>query len=184
MQTQSTASVKNAQRCLYLIPSTLGESPVEKVVPEHNLEVISMLDHFIVEDIRSARRFLIRCGYHKSINTVHFKILNEHTDEKDIPGLLADTGNNNIGLISEAGVPAVADPGALLVKEAMKRNIRVIPLAGPSSLVMALMASGLNGQNFAFNGYLPIKSNERNNKIRSIEKRSEIEKQSQTSQSG
>jgi 16S rRNA (cytidine1402-2'-O)-methyltransferase len=167
------------QRCLYLVPSTLGDSPVGRVIPSYNLEVINTLSFFVVENIRTARRFLIKCGYQKPIEAIHFELLNENTDEKDIPEILLNSGNSDIGLISEAGVPAVADPGALLVKEAMRMNIHVVPLVGPSSILLALMGSGLNGQNFTFNGYLPVRNQERNNKIRWIEKQSDTGKQTQ-----
>lgn len=171
--------MNNKERCLYLIPSTLGDSPLNQVIPAGNLEIMQSLRHFVVEEVKTARRFLIRCGFKDNLDAVHLYTLNEHTREKEIPSLFTDAGEEDLGLISEAGVPAVADPGAKLVETAHRLNIRVIPLAGPSSLILALMASGLNGQCFAFNGYLPVKSYERNNKIRLFEKRSETEKQSQ-----
>jgi 16S rRNA (cytidine1402-2'-O)-methyltransferase len=167
------------ERLLYLIPSTLGNSSIEQVIPAFNLEVIQSLSHFVVEEEKTARRFLIRCGYKNSIDAVHFYLLNEHTNANEIPSIFTESDTSNLGLISEAGVPAVADPGALLVEEAFRLNIRVIPLAGPSSIILALMASGLNGQQFAFNGYLPVKSIERNARIKFFEKRSETERQSQ-----
>jgi len=167
------------ERILYLIPSTLGDSPVEQVLPAANLEIIRTLNHFAVEEVKTARRFLIRCGYPRAIDTVRFYLLNEHSDNLSIPAILTGSGNADLGLLSDAGVPAVADPGAALVEEAYRLNMRVIPLAGPSSIILALMASGLNGQNFAFNGYLPVKSPERINRLRYLEKRSEVEKQSQ-----
>lgn len=167
------------ERLLYLVPSTLGDSSIGQVIPAYNLEIIQSLSHFVVEEVKTARRFLIRCGYKQDFETVHFYTLNEHTHALDIPSFFIDSGNANLGLISEAGLPAIADPGALLVEEAYKLNIRVIPLAGPSSILMALMASGLNGQQFAFNGYLPVKSQERHARIKFYEKRSESEHQSQ-----
>jgi 16S rRNA (cytidine1402-2'-O)-methyltransferase len=167
------------EKRLYLIPSTLGDSALNRVIPDYNLEIIQSLDHFVVEEERSARRFLIRCGYKKEISGIRFFILNEHTDERDIPSILKESGDNNVGLLSEAGLPAVADPGSLLVREAHRLNITVIPLTGPSSLMLALMASGLNGQLFSFNGYLPVKPEDRTAKIRFYEKRSEIDNQSQ-----
>jgi 16S rRNA (cytidine1402-2'-O)-methyltransferase len=171
--------MQDNKRLLYLIPSTLGDSSIAQVIPAFNLEIIQSLSHFVVEEEKTARRFLIRCGYKNSFDAVHFYALNEHTNSRDIPSIFSDSGTSNLGLISEAGVPAVADPGALLVEEAFRLNIKVIPLAGPSSILLALMASGLNGQQFAFNGYLPVKSHERNTRIRFYEKRSESEKQSQ-----
>jgi 16S rRNA (cytidine1402-2'-O)-methyltransferase len=166
------------KRLLYLIPSTLGDSPPELVLPVQNLEIIRSLEHFVVEEEKTARRFLIRCGYSKPLSDIRFYTLNEHSDLREVPGIFK-TSEANLGLLSEAGVSAVADPGAALVEEAYRQKIRVIPLVGPSSLLMALMASGLNGQCFAFNGYLPVKDPERSNKIRSIEKRSAQENQSQ-----
>ena len=167
------------ERKLYLIPSTLGDTEITKVIPAYNLSVINSLTHFVVEEERTARRFLIRCGYTADISTVQFFLLNEHTPALEIPLIFAGTGASDLGLISEAGLPGVADPGALLVEEAHRTNITVVPLAGPSSLLIALMASGLNGQQFSFNGYLPVKPHERSPRIRFFEKRSETENQSQ-----
>ena len=164
---------------MYLIPSTLGNSPPEQVIPAGNLEILQSLRCFVVEEERTARRFLIRCGFKDNLDAIHLYTLNEHTREQEIPSIFTDAGEADLGLISEAGVPAVADPGAKLVEVAHRLDIRVIPLAGPSSLILALMASGLNGQCFAFNGYLPVKAHERNNRIRLYEKRSETENQSQ-----
>lgn len=169
----------NAQRNLYLIPSTLGDTPAQQVLPSPNLDIIRSLDHFAVEELRTARRFLVRCGYARPIDDIKFYVLNEHTPEQDVPGFFSASGYADMGLISEAGLPAIADPGSVLVKEAYKLNYRVIPMVGPSSIMMALMASGLNGQNFAFNGYLPVKNPERAGRIRFLEKRSESEMQSQ-----
>jgi 16S rRNA (cytidine1402-2'-O)-methyltransferase len=167
------------RRSLYMIPSTLGDTSIETVIPAYNILIINKLSHFVVEDIRTARRFLKQCGIQKPIDELIFYELNEHTHDSVIPEILNNSGNSNLGLISDAGVPAIADPGAKLVSEAYRNNMRVIPLAGPSSIVLAMMASGLNGQNFAFIGYLPVKTPDRNQKIRSIEKRSQTEKQSQ-----
>ncbi len=169
----------NAQRNLYLIPSTLGDTPAQQVMPSPNFDIIRSLDHFVVEELRTARRFLVRCGYAKPIDSVQFFLLNEHTPDQDVPAFFSAAGYGNMGLISEAGLPAVADPGSVLVREAYKLNYKVIPLVGPSSIMLALMASGLNGQNFAFNGYLPVKNPERASRIRFLEKRSESEMQSQ-----
>ncbi len=169
----------NKERSLYLIPTTLGDSPLEQVIPAGNLKVIQSLKHFAVEEEKTARRFLIRCGFKGNLDAVSLYTLNEHSREEEIPGIFSGAGEADLGLLSEAGVPAVADPGAKLVEAAYKHHIRVIPLTGPSSLILALMASGLNGQCFAFNGYLPVKSPARHNQIRFFEKRSETEKQSQ-----
>ena len=171
--------MKNKERRLFLLPSTLGDTPTLKVLPAANLEIIQSLNHFVVEEERTARRFLIRCGFKSNLDSVRFYPLNEHTNEQEIPAIFSESGEADLGLISEAGLPAVADPGAKLIEAAFKLNFRVIPLVGPSSIIMALMASGLNGQCFAFNGYLPVKGHERNSKIKVFEKRSEIEKQSQ-----
>jgi 16S rRNA (cytidine1402-2'-O)-methyltransferase len=169
----------NNQRSLYLIPSTLGASAVEQVLPARNLQIMSSLRHFVVEEEKTARRFLIHCGLKSNLDMIRFYILNEHTRDTEIPAMFSDSGDADMGLLSEAGVPAVADPGAELVETAMKLNIRVVPLVGPSSIILALMASGLNGQCFSFNGYLPVKSHDRDNRIRFYEKRSGAEKQSQ-----
>jgi 16S rRNA (cytidine1402-2'-O)-methyltransferase len=169
----------NSQPILYLIPSTLGDTPALQVLPSPNLDIIRSLDHFVVEELRTARRFLVRCGYAKPIDSVQFYLLNEHTAEQEVPAFFSGAGYSNLGMISEAGLPAVADPGSVLVREAYKLNYKVIPLVGPSSVMLALMASGLNGQNFAFNGYLPVKNPERASRIRFLEKRSESEMQSQ-----
>jgi len=167
------------ERKLYLIPSTLGDTEITKVIPAYNLNIMNTLAHFVVEEERTARRFLIRCGYTGNINTILLYLLNEHTPSSEIPLIFTRTGASDLGLISEAGLPGVADPGALLVQEAHRLNIKVVPLAGPSSLLIALMASGLNGQQFSFNGYLPVKPHERSSRIRFFEKRSETENQSQ-----
>lgn len=163
---------------LYLIPSLLGESPVNRSLPDYNTGILRTLRHFAVEDERSARRFLVRCGYPQVGEAVLY-LLNEHTAHTEVPKILDACGMHDLGLISEAGLPAVADPGAALVEEAIRRSRQVVPLVGPSSLMLALMASGLNGQQFAFNGYLPVKDPERSVRIRQLEKRSETENQSQ-----
>jgi 16S rRNA (cytidine1402-2'-O)-methyltransferase len=157
----------------------LGDTLPGQVLPQSNLQIINKLDTFIVEELRTARRFLIKCGYDKPIDDTRFFIVNEHTPDLEIPSIFDSAGNSDIGLLSEAGIPAVADPGAGVVREAYAREYKVVPLTGPSSLMLAMMASGLNGQSFAFNGYLPVKNPERNERIRTIEKRSETERQSQ-----
>lgn len=156
---------------LYLIPSTIGESSVNKVIPSYNVEIINKIDTFIVEEVRTARRFLKKAGILKPIDDLTFLILNEHTKFEEILNYLEVIDNgNNIGLLSEAGVPCIADPGADIVKIAQEKNIDVVPLVGPSSILMSLMASGFNGQNFAFLGYLPIDKKMRSDKIREIER--------------
>ena len=156
---------------LYLIPVTLGDSPVHHVIPAYVLELLDRLDHFIVEDLRSARRYLKKAGVEKAIDDLSFYMLNEHTEDQDMEELLLLlTTGNDAGMLSEAGVPAVADPGSGLVAMAHRHNIRVVPLAGPSSILMALMAAGMNGQSFRFHGYLPVKKPQRLNSLRRIEK--------------
>ena len=165
---------------LYLIPSPLGEGAVADALPPRNIYIIESLKHFVVEEITTARRFLSRCGLKGRIETLNFYELNEHTDPKVGAGyvsLLLE--GNDVGLISEAGLPAVADPGSILVAAAHREDIQVIPLVGPSSLMMALMSSGLQGQNFAFNGYLPVKEEARKSKLRFYEAHSRKMNQSQ-----
>lgn len=151
------------------------------VLPAANRTVIDALDYFIVENVRSARRFLSRAGIAQPIDALEFRELNEHTVagrevEELVEPLLA---GRSAGVISEAGVPGVADPGALVVEACHRRAIRVVPLVGPSSILLALMASGMNGQSFAFNGYLPVKPPERVKAIRAFERRALTERQSQ-----
>ncbi|MFA6923827.1 MAG: SAM-dependent methyltransferase [Bacteroidales bacterium] len=156
---------------IFLIPTTLGNATIDKVLPLFNKNVINELDYFIVEEVRTARRFLKEMGYKKIFDEVTFFVLNEHTKHEEISDFLvpAEEGKS-IGIISESGCPAVADPGASIVSLAHKKNIRVIPLIGPSSILLSLMASGFNGQNFAFLGYLPVEKNSRIKKIKEIER--------------
>ncbi|MBI9039742.1 MAG: SAM-dependent methyltransferase [Bacteroidales bacterium] len=170
----------NSSGILYLIPTTLGNDNTDRVIPQYNYAIINSLDEFIVEELRSARRFLRKANFDKDFDRVVFHILNEHTKfEESINYLDSLKKGKNVGLLSEAGVPCIADPGAEIVKRAHKNNIRVIPLTGPSSIILSLMASGFNGQNFAFVGYLPIKENERIKKIKELEKLSFTKKQTQ-----
>ncbi len=165
---------------LYLIPTPLGDSPVDKILPFFNTGIILSLDEFIVEEVRTARRFLRKIGYERDFEMVTFHTLNEHTTEMELSGYLASISKGkNIGLLSEAGVPCVADPGAKIVELAHLHQIRVIPLVGPSSIILALMASGFNGQNFAFIGYLPAKKEERIKKIREVERNIRLNHQTQ-----
>lgn len=156
---------------LYLIPSPLGDNQPSEVLPEMVFETIGRIRTYVVEEVRTARRFLSRAGLKGKIDTLEFYELNEHTSSEQIEGYLGlfERGED-IGLISEAGLPAVADPGAQLVALCHKRGIEVIPLVGPSSLMLALMASGLNGQSFAFCGYIPAKSDERKSRLKVLEK--------------
>ena len=156
---------------LYLIPVGLGESNPSKVFPAFNSEIISEIDHFIVENEKSARRFIKQILPKKSQQALRLKGLNKFTDPSEIPGFLdpAKEGKN-IGLLSEAGCPGVADPGSEIVRLAHMANIEVVPLIGPSSILLAMMASGMNGQSFTFHGYLPIDKKERKNEVRKLEK--------------
>ena len=165
---------------LYLIPTPLDEGDPARVLPASVLEIIPTLSCFVVEELRTARRFLSAAGLKGKIDTLEFHELNEHTDPRQVEPLasLFDNGRN-VGLLSEAGLPAVADPGALLVALCHRHNIEVVPLVGPSSLMMALMASGLNGQSFAFVGYIPAKTEERRAALRNLEKRSASARQTQ-----
>jgi 16S rRNA (cytidine1402-2'-O)-methyltransferase len=156
---------------LYLIPSLLTEGNPGSVIPEGTLAIIRRLDFFIVEEERTARRFLIKAGISKTIDELTFLIFNEHSKEVNLHDFLACTADgHDIGLLSEAGVPCVADPGSRIVMAAHETGIRVIPLTGPSSILLALMASGFNGQNFCFSGYLPADKVMRVKKIRELER--------------
>ena len=167
---------------LYLIPCPISEeSAPYDVTPAANREVITSLDYFIVENLRSARRFLSKAGLAGRIDELEFDELSEHTTSpREVERMVAKIeAGRSAGVISEAGVPAVADPGQLIVEACHKHHIRVVPLVGPSSIIMAMMASGLNGQSFAFNGYLPIKEPERTRAIKRLESRAIGEHQSQ-----
>jgi 16S rRNA (cytidine1402-2'-O)-methyltransferase len=155
---------------LYLIPVFLSETDPSEVFPDENLRIISGLDNFIVEDLRTARRTLRKIGYEKNFDQVTFYLLNEHTDISEIYSFLDKTKQGeDIGLMSEAGIPCVADPGFEIVNLAHQDSLRVKPLIGPSSIVLALMASGFNGQQFVFHGYLPIDKPNRKNAILKLE---------------
>ena len=157
---------------IYLIPVTLGGDDFLKVIPEKVISFTRQLRFFIVEDIRSARRFLRLIDKEFPINDTVFFELNEHTTESDIAHYLEPLSNgSDIGVLSEAGLPGIADPGARIIALAHKKKITVTPLSGPSSILLALISSGLNGQNFTFNGYLPVKPAERSAKLRELEKK-------------
>ena len=165
---------------LYLIPCTLGDTPAEQVLPQHVINVARKLQHFVVEQPKSARQFLSALKPEQPIQSLHFATLNEHTAANELPALLAPLlAGHDVGIISEAGCPGIADPGAALVNLAHRNGIRVVPLVGPSSILLALMASGLNGQCFAFHGYLPIAETERNKTIAMLEIESAKRKQTQ-----
>ena len=157
---------------IYLIPVTLGGDDFLKVIPEKVISLTRLLRFFIVEDIRSARRFLRLIDKEFPINDTVFFELNEHTGESDIAQYLEPVLNgSDIGIMSEAGLPGIADPGARIIALAHQKKITVTPLSGPSSIILALISSGLNGQNFTFNGYLPVKPAERSAKLRELEKK-------------
>lgn len=165
---------------LYLIPNTLGDSAINRVLPSYNVEVIREIKNFIVEDVRTTRRFLKKVDSNINIDELQFFTLNGHTKHEEIFSYLDPLKNGmDMGIISEAGCPAIADPGAEVVRIAQERGYHVVPLVGPSSILLGLMASGFNGQSFAFVGYLPIKDNERILRIKQLEKRAHVEKQSQ-----
>lgn len=167
------------QRKLYLIPSFLGNENYAEIFPELNKSIIQSLKTFIVEDERTARRFLKKVEPSIIIDNLNFLLLNEHTTAKDYEKYLTNIKDESIGLLSDAGVPCIADPGSVIVEMAHKLNFQIIPLIGPTSIILALMASGMNGQNFAFNGYLPVKQPQRSKAISFFEKRSITEKQTQ-----
>ena len=165
---------------LFLIPVTLGETEISKVLPSYNKEIILSVKHFIVENIRTARRFLKQTDSSIQIDGLTFYTLNKHTSAEELSGFLSPIKDgHSIGIISEAGCPAIADPGADIVAIAQKKNIKVIPLVGPSSILLALMASGFNGQSFAFHGYLPIDSDQRIKTLKTLEQRIYSENQTQ-----
>ena len=166
---------------LYLIPTTLGEnSDINHVMPAYVKEVVNTIDEYIVENEKSARHFLKKLGILKPLPEIRLYPLNKYTSQQALSTYLntALTGKN-MGVISEAGCPGIADPGAEIVMMAHEKGIRIVPLVGPSSILLALMASGLNGQNFAFNGYLPIDRHEKVKKIKDLETLSRQKKQTQ-----
>ena len=165
---------------LYLIPVPLGQSPLNSVLPARVKDIARQLKQFVAENAKSARAFLKLLPSDTPLQQIEIHELNEHTPSSALPTLLAPLlAGIDVGLISEAGCPAVADPGAHLVDLAQRQGIRVVPLVGPSSLLLALMGSGLSGQNFAFHGYLPIKDEERLKKLQDLEKESRKERRTQ-----
>ena len=172
--------MQNPNGKLYLIPTPLGAYDPAEALPQPVLDRIPAIRTYVVEELRSARRFLSAAGWRGRVEELDLHVLNEHSRPEDTEALgdLFRDGND-VGLISEAGLPAVADPGALLVALCHRRGIEVVPLVGPSSLMLALMASGLNGQSFAFLGYLPAKTEERRNALRNLEKQSSASRQTQ-----
>jgi len=165
---------------LYLIPVTLGDDNITQVLPPDVVSIAQQLDTFVVESEKSARHFLSTIKTARPVRELTLNLLNEHTEDKDIAVLLAPLlAGKDLGLMSDAGCPGVADPGAKLVELAHQKGIHVIPLVGPSSILLSLMASGLNGQQFAFLGYLPVDKMQRNQKLKEIEKRSLTHKETQ-----
>ena len=167
---------------IYMIPCPIAESrPLWDVLPRANYDVMNALDYFIVENVRSARRFLSKVGVERKIEELEFVELNEHTTKpEEVERMLRPVlEGRSAGVISEAGVPGVADPGADIVALAHRHGIRVVPLVGPSSILMSVMASGLNGQSFAFVGYLPVKDAERQRRLKELERRAQEERQAQ-----
>ena len=163
---------------LFLIPSPLGDNDPAEVIPAGVLSMLPSISTYVVEAVRTARRYLSAAGLKGHVQDLEFHELNEHTTPEEVEALmkLFDYGRD-VGLITEAGLPAVADPGAQLVRLCHRHGVEVVPMSGPSSLMLALMASGLNGQSFAFLGYLPAKTEERRQALRSIEKHSSTARQ-------
>jgi len=165
---------------LYLIPCTLGDTPPLEVLPLLVKKAVEHIDHYVVEHEKSARRFIKSIVPKKSQDNLNIQLINKFTDASEIPAMIAPCLEGyDVGVISDAGCPGIADPGAAVVAQAHANGIKVVPLVGPSSILMAMMASGFNGQNFAFNGYLPIDKKERKTEIKRLEKISLEQKQSQ-----
>ena len=165
---------------MYLLPVTLGDTEIDNVLPSYNREIIRQIKFFIVENVRSARRFLKKVDRDINIDELTFYLMDKHTDAAKMASYLKPLEEGNaMGVISEAGCPAVADPGADVVAVAQRKNLRVIPMVGPSSIIMSVMGSGFNGQSFAFNGYLPIEPAERTKRIKQLETRAYTEDQTQ-----
>jgi 16S rRNA (cytidine1402-2'-O)-methyltransferase len=165
---------------LFLFPTQLGDTDLNRILPVYNIHQLASIKYFIVEDIRTARRFLKKSDSNINIDALTFFVLNKHTSPKDLLSFVEPLmGGHDMGLLSEAGCPAIADPGADVVSIAQSQNIQVVPLVGPSSILLALMASGFNGQSFAFNGYLPIQESEKTKVLKMNEKRIYTENQTQ-----
>ncbi len=165
---------------LYLIPTVIAEGTHEAVIPSSVKRELINIQHFLAEDIRTARRYLSSLKIYSSIESLDFKLLNKNTAETELSDLFAPLmKGKNLGVLSESGCPGVADPGAIAVKYAHQNGINVVPLVGPSSILLSLMASGLNGQQFAFHGYLPIDAKEAMQSIRVLEQESRTKNQTQ-----
>jgi 16S rRNA (cytidine1402-2'-O)-methyltransferase len=162
------------------VPSVIAENTHQQVIPAQVTDALKSIRYFLAEDVRTARRHLSSLKIYPSIETLHFEALNKDTQQSELPELFKPIFNGeNIGIISESGCPCVADPGALAVAYAHQKNIRVVPLVGPSSILLALMASGMNGQKFAFHGYLPVDAKEAASTIKELERESERKNQTQ-----
>lgn len=165
---------------VYLIPSTLGDMAPLEVLPMSIKQAIEKIDHYVVENEKTARHFIKKISPRKSQPSLRLSVLNKFTEPQEIQTFLNPCLQGfDLGILSEAGCPGIADPGAVVVQIAHEKNIQVIPLVGPSSILLALMASGMNGQNFAFNGYLPIDGGERKKHIKGLERKSKEDNQSQ-----
>lgn len=170
----------NPKGKLYLIPTTLGESDPMDVLPQTVKRAIDFIDHYIVENEKTARRFIKAVNAHKVQAELKISLLNKHTEVSEHNAMIKPCLEGiNVGLMSEAGCPGVADPGAVIVKIAHEKGIQVVPLVGPSSILLAMMASGMNGQSFAFNGYLPIDKSDKKSALKNFEKMSSDKNQSQ-----
>jgi 16S rRNA (cytidine1402-2'-O)-methyltransferase len=170
----------NPKGKLYLIPTTLGESDPMDVLPQTVKRAIDFIDHYIVENEKTARRFIKAVNAQKVQAELKISLLNKHTEVSEHNAMIKPCLEGiNVGLMSEAGCPGVADPGAVIVKIAHEKGIQVVPLVGPSSILLAMMASGMNGQSFAFNGYLPIDKSDKKSALKNFEKMSSDKNQSQ-----
>ena len=159
---------------LYMVPVTLGDDNLSYVIPADVIKLVQDLEYFVVENEKSARRFLGSVKTNKPVRELNFQLLNEHSAEKDLPALIAPLlAGQHVGMLSEAGCPGIADPGAALAALAHRKGIKVVPLVGPSSILLSLIASGFNGQQFTFLGYLPSDKAARVNKLKEIEKQSQ-----------
>lgn len=177
---KATDNTRQIRPALYLIPSTMSDAPVSDVIPDGNITIIRGIRHFVVENVRTVRRFLKRCDRNIDIDTLSFTVLDEHTRPEEIPAMLSPIAEGHpVGVISEAGCPAIADPGADLVAIAQTKGYETIPLVGPSSIILSLMGSGFNGQSFAFVGYLPHESKACTARLRELEQRIRREGQTQ-----
>lgn len=178
--TDNQNNARAGKGTVFLLPVPLSDNDIAQVLPAANTDIARALKYFIVENVRSARRFLKKCDKSIDIDSITFHTLNTHTSPEDIPAMLEPAlSGHDIGVISEAGCPAIADPGADIVAIAQKKGIKVVPLVGPSSIIMGLMGSGFNGQSFAFAGYLPVESGARTAALKEMERRIVRERQTQ-----